>query len=267
MWVWHQFYWFKSLHLRTKFNAVRNRFFLICFLLFGCTILFAQETEKLEIPEPMMFDLVRGLGAEQGELEINTLADFPLNNTSIRPIEWAPEIEYALFDGFAVELEFPFADGHFEAFKYALQYTLGTSSNNKYIHGLQFIGETYVNGSITELSLLYIPAYRFNETWSALGLFGLMYELGADANLNKRTTVLLNATLFADIGHHSVLGLELNNSDPTLQLRDDNNMVLLVLPQFHYEFEFGFSFQIGFGPRFIESETEFSGVLRVIQTF
>ena len=31
--------------------------------------------ETVNIPEPLMFDLVRGLGAKQGELEINSLAD------------------------------------------------------------------------------------------------------------------------------------------------------------------------------------------------
>jgi hypothetical protein len=49
-----------------------------------------------------MFDLVRGLGAKQGELEINSLTDFPLNNTSNRSVEWAPEVEYALFNNFGV---------------------------------------------------------------------------------------------------------------------------------------------------------------------
>jgi hypothetical protein len=224
------------------------------------------QNDHTEIPEPLMFDLVRGLGARQGELEINTLADFPLNNTDNRAIEWAPEIEYAVFDGFAVELEFPFEDEHLEAFKLALQYTLGSSGNNKFIHGLQVISEIYRFESITELNLLYIPAYRFNEVWSSLGLFGLMYELGSDAS-DKRTTVLVNVSVFANIGPQSVLGLEINNTDPTLQKRDDNEMDFLLLPQFHYEFKSGLSFQIGCGPRFTDESTEYSGVIRLIQSF
>jgi hypothetical protein len=68
-----------------------------------------------------MFGLVRGLGARQGELEINTLADFPLNNTSTRGVEWAPEVEYTLFNNFAVEMEFPFEDVDLEAYKMAVQ--------------------------------------------------------------------------------------------------------------------------------------------------
>ena len=33
------------------------------------------------IPEPMVLDLVRGLGARQGEFEINCLAEFPLDRS------------------------------------------------------------------------------------------------------------------------------------------------------------------------------------------
>lgn len=226
----------------------------------------AQEQNHAGVPEPLMFDLVRGLGAERGELEINTLADFPLNDGANRAIEWAPEIEYALFNGLAVEFELPFEDGHLEALKFALQYTFGESNNQQFIHGIQLICESYLDESITEVNVLYIPAYRFNETWSMLGLFGLMYEFGADA-ADDRTTILLNASLFANLNAHSVLGLEVNNTDPTLQKSDDNEMEFLVLPQFHYEFANRFSFQLGFGPRFADGGTEYSGVLRVIQTF
>ena len=230
---------------------------------------FAQENdiqESIVIPEPLMFDLVRGLGAKKGELEINALADFPINNISSRDVEWAPEVEYALFDGFAVELELPFENFELEAIKMAIQWTIGQSKNNKYIHGIQVIGETMLHDNITEFSFLYVPAYRFNETWSVLGLFGIMLETGSDAP-DKKETVLLNASLFADLNEHMVLGLELNNTDPTLQGRDNNEMSLLVLPQAHYEFESGLAFQFGVGSRFEDSETEVSAVLRIIKTF
>lgn len=229
----------------------------------------AQERdiqEVVSIPEPLMFDLVRGLGANKGELEINALADFPINNISSREVEWAPEVEYALLDGFAVELELPFENFELEAIKLAVQWTIGQSKNNKYIHGIQVIGETMLNDKITEISFLYVPAFRFNDTWSTIGLFGVMLEVGSDA-ADKKETVLLNASLFADLNEHMVLGLELNNTDPTLQGRDDNEISLLVLPQFHFEFTSGLAFQFGIGPRFEDSEVEASVVLRVIKTF
>jgi len=59
-----------------------------------------EHNSTVHIPEPLMFDLVRGLGARQGELEVNSLADFPLNYTTTRGIDWAPEVEYALFKKF-----------------------------------------------------------------------------------------------------------------------------------------------------------------------
>jgi hypothetical protein len=93
-------------------------------LMIFCISVFGQENppqETVEIPEPLMFDLVRGLGAKQGELEINTLAEFPLNDAYNRGVEWAPEIEYALFNNFAIELEFPMNNLELEAYKMAVQ--------------------------------------------------------------------------------------------------------------------------------------------------
>ena len=49
------------------------------------------------IPEPMVFDLVRPLGALKGELEGNTLVEIPLAQTdpSDPSVFWAPEVEAA----------------------------------------------------------------------------------------------------------------------------------------------------------------------------
>jgi hypothetical protein len=241
---------------------------LLVFLFFSLSIWCQEQVieDIVSIPEPLMFDLVRGLGARQGELEINALAEFPLNDGSDRGVEWAPEIEYALFDNFAVELEFPFNNFELEAFKTAIQWTIGTSKNNKFIHGIQVLGEMYIHNDITELNLLYVPAYRFNEVWSAIGLFGVMFEFGSDA-AEKDYTVILNASVFADINKHTVVGVEINNTNAMFQQIDDNEMQLLVLPQGHYEFESGFSLQFGLGPRITENGTDGSAVVRVIKTF
>lgn len=221
--------------------------------------------ETVQIPEPLMFDLVRGLGAKKGELEINSLADFPLNNIPNRGVEWAPEIEYALFNNFSIELEFPMTNFELEAFKTAIQCTIGSSKSNKFIHGTQVISERYLHDDILELNFLYIPAYRFNEVWSAIGLFGVMIESGSDA-AEKKHTIILNASVFADLNKHTIIGIEINNSDPTLQRIDDNKMELLVLPQVHYAFDSGFSLQFGFGPKLIQNHINTSAVLRVIKS-
>ncbi len=241
-------------------------FFLICTLEKTNAQSSNASQVIVSVPEPLMFDLVRGLGARQGELEINTLADFPLNNISQRGVEWAPEIEYALFNNFAIEVEFPFEDGDLEAYKMAVQWTMGVSETNKFIHGIQIIAETLRSVDLTEFSFLYVPAYRFNSIWSAIGLFGIMLETGADA-ADKKSTVLLNASLFANINKQTVIGLELNNTDPTLQKIDDNEMSLLILPQAHYEFKNGWAFQLGFGPNITQNDTDLSAVLRAIKSF
>ena len=222
--------------------------------------------EITNVPEPLMFDLVRGLGARQGELEVNCLVDIPLNNTTYRGVDWAPEIEYALFDNLAVELEFPVNNSYIEAYKTAIQWTIGTSSNRKFIHGFQAIGEKYIHDDIFEFNFLYVPAYRFSEVWSAIGLFGIMLETGTDAP-RKKNSIILNASVFADLNKHTVVGIEINNSDPTFQKVDDNNMELLILPQVHYTLNHGYSFQLGIGPKFYHKYIDASVVLRAIKFF
>ena len=250
-----------------------NHFFksltLLIILVLSGNVVVGQDKviqETVSVPEPLMFDLVRGLGAKKGELEINALADFPLNNTSSRNVEWAPEVEYAVFDNLAVELELPFENFELEAIKMAVQWTIGQSKSNKYIHGIQVISEFMLHKNIVEFSALYVPGYRFNDTWSTLGLFGVMFEAGSDG-ADKKSTILLNASVFADLNKHAVLGLELNNTDTTLQGLDDNEMSLLILPQMHYEFDSGLAFQFGIGPRIAQDETDVSAVLRVIKSF
>ena len=181
-------------------------------------------------------------------------------------MDWAPEIEYALFDNFAIELELPLNNLDLEAIKMAVQWTIGSSKDHRYIHGIQVLGEGYIHDDILELNFLYVPAYRFNEVWSAIGLFGVMLESGSNApNLNS--TLILNASLFADLNEHTVVGLELNNTNATFQKVDDNKMELLALPQVHYEFDNGLAFQFGIGPRFTTKGTNYSAVLRAIKSF
>ena len=162
-----------------------------------CNSVVGQDSsiqETVSVPEPLMFDLVRGLGARQGELEINALGEIPLNNGADRGVDWAPEIEYALFNNFAVELELPMNNFEIEAYKMAIQWTMGSSKDHKFIHGIQVLGESYVHDDIFELNFLYVPAYRFNDTWSAIGLFGIMFESGSDAP-DKNSTIILNASV------------------------------------------------------------------------
>lgn len=243
-----------------------------CFLVLCLSGLFspllAQEKlpeETHDIPEPMVFDLVRELGARQSELEINMLAEFPLNNASSRHIEWAPEIEYAIWDNFAVEFELPIEDGTLEALKAGLQYTFGKSKSGNFIHGAQFMVEKIRKTDKWDLSLLYIPAYRFNETWSVLAMLGLRQQVGSDSQ-NKTTTLLLNASVFAEISERVTLGLEFNNSDPG-NFDEEEELELLAMPQVHIEFSDHWSLQTGVGGEFTESKVNATAAFRMIAEF
>ena len=86
------------------------------------------------IAEPMVFDLIWPLGAKGGEGEVNVLSLAPLRHKSRRSnhvadplglvrrspdregLEWAPEIEYAVYDGVELECEVPMENTHLEAY-------------------------------------------------------------------------------------------------------------------------------------------------------
>ena len=83
----------------------------------------ATGSDELDIPEPLVFDLVRPLGSPQGELEVNFFAS-RINGQG--QLSWSPEIEYVIADGYAVELELPHTNGSLDEYKMALQGTAGT---------------------------------------------------------------------------------------------------------------------------------------------
>lgn len=248
-------------------NLLKILFNLFCLCCLWPQV-FAQEEsheEQHDIPEPMIFDLVRELGTKQGEIEINVLAEFPLSSISSRHIDWAPEIEYAIWDNFAVEFELPFEDAKLEALKTALQYTFGKSKSGRYIHGTQFMVEKFRKIDKWDISLLYIPAYRFDPVWSVLALLGVRQQVGSDSQ-NKTTTLLLNATVFAEISDHTALGLEFNNSDPG-NFDEEEELELLVMPQLHLELSKHWSLQTGLGAEFKEHGVNTTAALRMIAEF
>lgn len=240
---------------------------------------YGSEAHLPRIPEPMVFDLVRPLGARQGELEVNTLAIFPLTSyRSRRPpvtdpfgftplsrdrtgIEWAPEIEYAIADGLAVEFELPFEDAHLEAYKFAGQYTFGTALQDQLIHGAQAIVQPTVNLSEWDLTLLYLLGFRFDETWSALAMVGARTAVG-NSEFEERTTVLFNFSLFADVAQELTVGFESNYSR---NLRGE--ATLLLMPQVHWELTDHLMLQSGFGVGFTVPEVIPAFSLRLIYSW
>lgn len=199
------------------------------------------------IPEPMVFDMVRPLGARRGELEVNTLALFPIRSDG-EPVDWAPEIEYAFADGWGVEFELPFEDGTLESYKFALQGTFGGLANNRAIHGFQYFTEIDVDTGRLDHTLVYILGAQYGETWSSLTMVGFNIpseqpELGEA----RDDAVLVNHSIFKELGKNNIIGVETNIRAG----RDRTSW--LVMPQVHQKLMNKLMLQAGLGaqrPRF-----------------
>jgi hypothetical protein len=214
-----------------------------------------MSSEFPHIPEPMVFDLVRPLGTTKGELEINTLALHEINGQ----VEWAPEIEYAVMDGLALEFELPFENTTIQDYKVAAQGTLRKGSNHNFIHGWQVIGRYLREESSYSADMLYIAGYRFNSRWSTLNMIGLRGE-----ELVKHTKVLglANLNVFYTLDENMALGLELNNEF------NHKNWHFALTPQLHANLTDNFSLQMGAGPaKFHGKHTRWTVGGRLIYTF
>lgn len=230
------------------------------------------------IPEPMVFDLIRPLGAKGGEGEVNVLGLIPLRRQSGRAnetdplglvrrspdrqgLEWAPEIEYAVCGGVALEFEIPMENAYLEAYKAAGQITFGTGLNHRFIHGAQAIVQYDRDSKLWTTTLMYLAGVRFDETWSVFGMFGSRAEVGGSVP-NKTVEVLSNISLFADVTDRTVAGIETNLGQVI-----GGNTELLVMPQLHYEIDRYWMIQAGIGARISTGFTLPEAGFRLIREF
>ncbi len=189
-----------------------------------------------ERPEPMVFDMVRGLGARQGELEVNTLAQLALADGE--RVAWAPEIEYALIDGFAAELELPFEGGRLAELKFGLQGTFGTSRDGRVIHGVQYLGIHDRHDGGYASTLVYIVGQRLGARLSSITMVGLDdIRLAGRAGHNG---LIVNHSVFAELSDSNIAGLEVN-------FKGGREGGVLLMPQLHHALAPGFNLQGGVG--------------------
>ena len=237
------------------------------------------EERGPRIAEPMVFDLIRPLGAKRGEIEVNVLGLVPLRQESSRLnqvqdpvglirrspdreiIEWAPEIEYAVCDGVAVEFEVPMENSRVEAYKGAAQITFGTALNHRFIHGAQAILQYGRDSSVWTTTGLYLAGFRFNDTWSVFGMFGGRGEVAGPVP-KKEVELLANITMFADVTDRMVAGIETN-----LNQVIGGNTGMLFMPQLHYEIDRYWMIQGGAGAHFTTGFTIPVTGFRVIREF
>ena len=196
----------------------------------------AADTGYPRIPEPMVFDMMRPLGASRGELEVNTLAQQTLSGLH-RTIEWAPEIEYAFADGSAIEFEFPFEGGRLAEYKFGLQTAFGASADRKTAHGVQYLGVYERKGRNYVSTLAYMVGHRFSDRVSTMTMAGVG-DLGRRGL--GRSAVILNHSTFFDARPGTVMGLEIN-------YRSGDEAGLLLMPQLHQKLGAGVNIQAGIG--------------------
>jgi hypothetical protein len=191
------------------------------------------------IPEPLAFDMVRGLGARAGEVEVNTLL-LPRWSGGALTLDWAPEIEWAPRDDLAIEVELPMHGGQLHALKSAIQGTLARRSR-RFVAGWQVLGELLPGESKLRTTALALAGWRLSRRWSALGMSGVRMDWTrrpADVAL----ALLLNPSVFADLGERLTVGVEHN-----LAVGLGGSVEATLLPQFHFQLSRRLRLQCGLG--------------------
>jgi hypothetical protein len=196
----------------------------------------AHSHSSLRIPEPLLFDLVRPLGAKKGELEINTLAQQARGSGTL---EWAPEIEYAIADNLAIELELPAENGRLTDYKVALQGTFSQPQFQQMVHGWQVIALKNKSENYYSADILYINGYRLSEKVSTLNMLGIRRtEFGGNGEVVK----LMNNNLFYDYSSRITYGIEINN-----EIHPGGDWRYSVVPQIHVDLSRHVTLQAGAG--------------------
>ncbi|MCW5978193.1 MAG: hypothetical protein KIT09_08950 [Bryobacteraceae bacterium] len=183
----------------------------------------ALSSIRPRIPEPMVFDLVRPLGAERGELEVNSLFRFTPAETP-RRLLWAPEIEYTFLDGYGIEFELPLENAGIDAWKAAIQGTLPGPWGDRFIQGWQVLGETGHEGNHSLIDVLYLAGARWSRSWSVFSMTGFRRE----REHASATVFLGNYSLFFHPRDAVTYGLESN-----FKGRGASHRGLLLMPQAH----------------------------------
>ena len=219
----------------------------VAFLFIGLCAPAKAQTHYPDVPEPMVFDMMRPLGAKRGEMEANTLATTSLSGAD-RSVQWAPEVEYALADGFAIEGELPFEDGRLVELKLGLQAAFGTFDGGRSAHGVQYLGIYDRDARHYRSSFAYMVAHRYNDRWSSVSMAGL-----GNVSLSGgrgRNAAIVNHSLFYDSTDGQILGLELN-------YRGGADGYMLAMPQIHQRLADKVNVQAGIG-----AERPHGGVFR-----
>lgn len=207
----------------------------------------------LHVREPLFFDLVRSLGTHAGELEVNTLLSCSWTKGACEPT-WAPEVELAVFDGVALELELPHTGDRLESFKTALQVTLPGQSGS-FRHGLQLIAEHLWGEPLEQVSALYLLGLGAGR-FSSLSMWGASSKLGTNGPTFR---ALINVSFFYEWTESLTLGFETNS-----KIGEEGFESMRLLPQVQKDLTNHVTIQVGVGAIVREEEAAPFGSVRFI---
>lgn len=208
------------------------------------------------IPEPMVYDLVRPLGAAKGELEINSLFIRPFRRG--HALEWAPEIEYTFPRGYGIELEVPMEGSRRDSWKAALQGTFGLSHQGKTIHGWQALSERWREGGRKKVDLLYLTGTRWHNRWSTFTMLGPRLET---ENSRRGAGLVWNQSVFYHHSKNLNLGLESNWASPAA-----GSGYWMAVPQLTWR-KSRYNIQFGGGSRLAEKRIKPIAAWRISREF
>jgi len=186
------------------------------------------------VPEPLNFDLVRGLDAKAGELEINSLFSARLSGT--HALAWSPEVEWAPASGFGVEVELPISGGTIAGTKLSMQGRVAGST--QVAHGWQASFEHLWKGR-RSLHVLYLLAVAVSPSISTLWMLGPRGSVRSAGSLDAE--FIANASIFVRIHKGLTLGLEESYA------RSWSRTSIELLPQAHMDFGTHAALQVGMG--------------------
>jgi hypothetical protein len=214
------------------------------------------DPDVVNIPEPLLFDMIRGLGARKGELEFNSIVEQESKGSPFG----GPEMEYAFARGHAVEVQMPLSSSGIDAWNMSLQGTFPYANRGAFIHGWLATGEYLLHDPGVRATAVYIAAVRLSKQWSALTM------IGARAATTRRAGSLyegvFNPSLYFDASSSITLGLELNSL-----LEDDGTTDLVLLPQVHWQFSREWKVQLGSGAHVDDAGATFLSALRLSYTY
>jgi hypothetical protein len=159
-----------------------------------------HRNDVLGVPEPLLVDWVRALGARAGEFEVNVLGLLQSDGA----FEVAPEVEWVPLNGFGLELEAVVKSSGFDALKLGAQWTLLSDARSGLGHGFQGIVRWQRGSNLISVTGLHLAHARLG-TRASLGTMA-----GIEAAADGRVSLAFHPTVGVRLHDRITLVFEAN---------------------------------------------------------